>query len=218
MNFEQARFNMVEQQIRPWEVLDFDVLDLLMSVRREEFVPEAYKGLALSEAVIPLGKSGATMFVPVMEGKVLQALKVKGTDKVLEIGAGSGYFAALLAAKAEWVRTVEIDSELVDFAHDNLKRYGVENVIVEEGDALQGWANGAPYDLIVISGGVYHVPEVLQQQLKVGGRLFAFVGEAPVMKALLITRTGENTYATEDLFDTSVPMLRNAPRKNQFTF
>jgi protein-L-isoaspartate(D-aspartate) O-methyltransferase len=153
MNFEKARFNMVEQQIRPWEVLDFDVLDLLMSVRREEFVPEAYKSLALSEAEIPLGH-GASMLIPVIEGKILQAIQVKRSDKVLEVGAGSGYFAALLAARADWVRTVEIEPALVTMAHENLKRYGVENVIVEEGDAIRGWPSNAPYDLIVVSGGV----------------------------------------------------------------
>ena len=217
MNFEKARFNMVEQQIRPWEVLDFDVLDLLMSVRREEFAPEAYKSLALSEAEIPLGH-GASMLVPVIEGKILQAIQVKRSDKVLEVGAGSGYFAALLAARADWVRTVEIEPELVKMAHDNLKRYGVENVIVEEGDAIRGWPGNAPYDLIVVSGGVPYIPETLLQQLKVGGRLFAFVGEAPVMKARLITCEAEGRFRTEDVFETVVPMLENAPQREAFSF
>ena len=217
MNFEQARFNMVEQQIRPWEVLDFSVLDLLMSIRREEFVPEAYKSVALSEAPIPLGH-GASMLVPVIEGKVLQAIQVKGSDKVLEVGAGSGYFAALLAAKAEWVRTVEIEPALVNMAHDNLKRYGVENVIVEEGDAVSGWAGNAPYDLIVVSGAVPHVPESLLAQVKVGGRLFAFVGGPTLQVATLIQVVGEGQYRAEKVFETQVPMMRNAPRKNQFQF
>ncbi|MBP8132637.1 MULTISPECIES: protein-L-isoaspartate O-methyltransferase [Zoogloea] len=217
MNFEQARFNMVEQQVRPWEVLDFGVLDLLMSVRREEFVPEAYKSLALSEGLIPLGH-GASMLVPVIEGKILQAVQVKRSDKVLEVGAGSGYFAALLAAKADWVRTVDIEPALVNMAHDNLKRYGVENVIVEEGDAVCGWPGSAPYDLIVVSGGVPQIPESLLQQVKVGGRLFAFVGEAPLMTAQLVTCVAEGEYRTESLFENLVPMMRNAPRKSQFTF
>ena len=217
MNFEKARFNMVEQQIRPWEVLDFDVLDLLMSVRREEFVPEAYKSLALSEAEIPLGH-GASMLIPVIEGKILQAIQVKRSDKVLEVGAGSGYFAALLAARADWVRTVEIEPELVKMAHDNLKRYGVENVIVEEGDAVRGWAGGAPYDLIVVSGGVPYIPETLLQQLKVGGRLFAFVGEPQLMTATLVTQVSEGNFRTESLFENAVPMMRNAPQKSQFKF
>ena len=217
MNFEKARFNMVEQQIRPWEVLDFDVLDLLMSVRREEFVPEAYKSLALSEAEIPLGH-GASMLIPVIEGKILQAIQVKRSDKVLEVGAGSGYFAALLAARADWVRTVEIDPALVNMAHENLKRYGVENVIVEEGDAIRGWPSNAPYDLIVVSGGVPFIPETLLQQIKVGGRLFAFVGEPQLMTATLVTQVSEGNFRTESLFENAVPMMRNAPQKSQFKF
>ena len=217
MNFEQARFNMVEQQIRPWEVLDFGVLDVLMSVRREEFVPEAYKGVALSEAEIPLG-NGSAMLIPVIEGKILQAVQVKASDKVLEVGAGSGYFAALLAAKADWVRTVEIDPALVNMAHDNLKRYGVENVIVEEGDAIRGWPSNAPYDLIVVSGGVPFIPETLLQQVKVGGRLFAFVGDQHLMTAQLVTCVAEGKYTTESLFENAVPMMRNAPQKNAFSF
>jgi protein-L-isoaspartate(D-aspartate) O-methyltransferase len=217
MNFEKARFNMVEQQIRPWEVLDFDVLDLLMSVRREEFVPEAYKSLALSEAEIPLGH-GASMLIPVIEGKILQAIQVKRSDKVLEVGAGSGYFAALLAARADWVRTVEIEPALVTMAHENLKRYGVENVIVEEGDAIRGWPSNAPYDLIVVSGGVPFIPETLLQQVKVGGRLFAFVGEPQLMTATLVTQVSEGNFRTESLFENAVPMMRNAPQKSQFKF
>jgi protein-L-isoaspartate(D-aspartate) O-methyltransferase len=217
MNFEKARFNMVEQQIRPWEVLDFDVLDLLMSVRREEFVPEAYKSLALSEAEIPLGHGGS-MLIPVIEGKILQAIQVKRSDKVLEVGAGSGYFAALLAARADWVRTVEIDPALVTMAHENLKRYGVENVIVEEGDAIRGWPGNAPYDLIVVSGGVPFIPETLLQQIKVGGRLFAFVGEPQLMTATLVTQVSEGNFRTESLFENAVPMMRNAPQKSQFKF
>ena len=217
MNFEKARFNMVEQQIRPWEVLDFDVLDLLMSVRREEFVPETYKSLALSEAEIPLGH-GASMLIPVIEGKILQAIQLKRSDKVLEVGAGSGYFAALLAARADWVRTVEIDPALVTMAHENLKRYGVENVIVEEGDAIRGWPGNAPYDLIVVSGGVPFIPETLLQQIKVGGRLFAFVGEPQLMTATLVTQVSEGNFRTESLFENAVPMMRNAPQKSQFKF
>ena len=217
MNFEKARFNMVEQQIRPWEVLDFDVLDLLMSVRREEFVPEAYKSLALSEAEIPLGH-GVSMLIPVIEGKILQAIQVTRSDKVLEVGAGSGYFAALLAARADWVRTVEIEPALVTMAHENLKRYGVENVIVEEGDAIRGWPSNAPYDLIVVSGGVPFIPETLLQQIKVGGRLFAFVGEPQLMTATLVTQVSEGNFRTESLFENAVPMMRNAPQKSQFKF
>jgi protein-L-isoaspartate(D-aspartate) O-methyltransferase len=180
-------------------------------------VPEAYKGVALSEAEIPLGHGGS-MLIPVIEGKVLQAVQVKRSDKVLEIGAGSGYFAALLAAKADWVRTVDIEPALASMAHDNLKRYGVENVIVEEGDAICGWPSNAPYDLIVVSGGVPFVPESLLQQIKVGGRLFAFVGEPHLMTAQLVTCLAEGQFRTESLFENAVPMMRNAPQKSHFKF
>ena len=217
MNFEQARFNMVEQQIRPWEVLDQDVLDLLMTVKREEFVPAAYRDLAFTEVEIPIG-CGQVMLKPVIEGKVLQALRLGKADSVLEIGTGSGYFAALLAARTEWVRTIELEPELVKLAGANLARNGVENVVVVQGDGIAGWAERAPYDVIVVSGGLPFVPQALLEQLKVGGRLFAFVGEAPVMKARLVTCEAEGRFRTEDIFETVVPMLKNAPQRDGFSF
>jgi len=217
MNFERARFNMVEQQIRPWEVLDMEVLDVLMQVHREEFVPPAYRAISLSEANIPL-PCGQVMFTPVIEGKVLQAPQVGKNDQVLEIGAGSGYMAALLAARAAWVRTVEIEPELVRLASANLARAGVTNVIVEEGDGAQGWPKNAPYDVIVVSGGLPLVPQAMLDQLKLGGRLFAFVGEAPVMKARLVTKVGEGQFQTTDIFESLVPVLKNATRHESFSF
>ncbi|MDX9700581.1 MAG: protein-L-isoaspartate O-methyltransferase [Rhodocyclaceae bacterium] len=217
MNFEQARFNMVEQQIRPWEVLDQEVLDLMMTVKREEFVPVEHRNLAFSEVEIPIG-CGQVMLKPIIEGKILQAVQVRRSDSVLEIGSGSGYFAALLAARADWVRTVEIEPELVRLASTNLDRYGVQNVLVEEGDGAQGWALRAPYDLIVVSGGLPAIPQALLEQLKPGGRLFAFVGEAPLMKARLVTCVAEGRFATEDIFETVVPPLRNAQRGDTFQF
>ena len=217
MNFEQARFNMVEQQIRPWEVLDQDVLNLLMTVKREEFVPAAYRELAFTEVEIPNG-CGQVMLKPVIEGKVLQALRLGKSDSVLEVGTGSGYFAALLAARTEWVRTIEIEPELVKLASANLARNGVENVVVVQGDGIGGWAERAPYDVIVVSGGLPFVPQALLEQLKVGGRLFAFVGEAPVMKARLVTCEAEGRFRTEDIFETVVPMLKDAPQRDGFSF
>ena len=217
MNFEQARFNMVEQQIRPWEVLDQDVLDLLMTVKREEFVPAVYRDLAFTEVEIPIG-CGQVMLKPVIEGKVLQALRLGKADSVLEVGTGSGYFAALLAARTEWVRTIELEPELVKLASANLARNGVENVVVVQGDGIAGWAERAPYDVIVVSGGLPFVPQALLEQLKVGGRLFAFVGEAPVMKARLVTCEAEGRFRTEDIFETVVPMLKNAPQRDGFSF
>ena len=217
MNFEKARFNMVEQQIRPWEVLDPDVLDLLMSVKREEFVPAAHRALAFADVEIPIG-CGQVMLKPVIEGKVLQAVRPVKSDQVLEIGTGSGWFAALLAARAEWVRTIELEPELVKLASANLARNSVDNVVVVEGDGIAGWPDRAPYDIIVVSGGLPFVPQALLEQLKVGGGLFALVGEAPVMKAGLITCEDEGRFSTEDIFETVVPALRNAPQRDGFSF
>lgn len=217
MNFEQARFNMVEQQIRPWEVLDQGVLDLLMKVKREEFVPAAYKGLAFAEIEIPIGY-GQVMLKPVIEGKILQALQLKRSESVLEIGAGSGYFAALLAGCSDWVRSIEIEPALAKLASENLDRYGVENVLVEEGDGAQGCTERGPYDVIVVSGGLPRVPQAMLQQLKPGGRLFAFVGEAPIMKGRLFTHVAEGRFSTEDVFETMVPAIRTAQRSEEFRF
>lgn len=218
MNFEQARFNMVEQQIRPWEVLDQDVLDLLMTIKREEFVPAERRNLAFSEVEIPIGQ-GQVMLKPIIEGKILQAVQVKRSESVLEIGAGSGYFAALLAASAAQVTSVEIDAELVSLARTNLARYGqLGNVVVEHGDGMQGWAGRAPYDVIVLSGGVQEVPAALLAQLKPGGRLFAFVGDAQLMKARVMTQVAEGQYKIEDVFESLVPFLKNSPVVDTFRF
>lgn len=217
MDMEQARFNMIEQQIRPWEVLDPVVLDLLSEVKREEFVPAEQKLLAFADTMLPLG-NGASMLEPKIEARLLQELGLKSTDRVLEIGAGSGYMAALLAARAEFVTSVEIEPALAKLARENLQRAGVANVAVEQGDGLKGWAAKAPYDAIVLSGSVPAIPDVLLQQLKVGGRLVGIVGTLPVMSAQLVTRTGEMTFNTVNLFETVAPALRNAAAAEQFTF
>ena len=217
MNLEKARFNMVEQQIRPWEVLDPDVLELLFVVRREEFVPVALRGLAFSDCEIPLGH-GATMLAPKIEAHALQAVQARKHEKVLEVGTGSGYMAALLAAHADRVWTVEISPELAEMARANLKRQGIENVVVETGNGAAGWPAHAPYDIIVVSAAVPAVPQELLAQLKVGGRLFAIVGEAPAMTARLITRTGEAAFSDVGLFETSTAPLAEMPAKPRFAF
>lgn len=216
MNIEQARFNMIEQQIRPWEVLDPQVLDLLFVVKREDFAPPAYRSLAFADLEIPLG-SGQVMLAPKIEAKMLQELGIKKTDKVLEIGTGSGYMAALLAARADHVVTVECRPELAEFAKQNLARSGIANVTVEIGNGANGWAQRGPYDAIVVSGSVPVLPEALLKQLRLGGRLAVVVGEAPVMEAQLITCTSEGVYNTVNLFETVIPPLDGVAAKESFT-
>ena len=217
MNTEQARFNIIEQQIRPWEVLDPSVLSLLSVVRREAYVPEAQRDLAFADVELPLGY-GQSMLAPRVEARILQELAIKNTDKVLEIGTGSGYMAALLAAKAEFVYSVEIVPELVEFARANLKRAGVANVSVDLGDGAHGWPLYAPYDVIVLSGSTPVLPEAIQQQLRIGGRLVAIVGEAPAMQVKLVTRTGEDAYTAITVFETVAAPLVNAQARSAFVF
>ena len=217
MNIEQARFNMIEQQIRPWEVLDPQVLDLLFVVKREDFVPAAYRNLAFADMEIPIG-SGQVMLAPRVEARLLQELGIKKTDKVLEIGTGSGYMAALLAARAEHVITIESRPELAAFARENLERAGVTNVTVEVGDGANGWTQRAPYDAIIVSGSLPVLPSALLKQLRVGGRLAVIVGEAPVMEAQLITCSTEGVYNTVNLFETVVPALDGGEAKSGFSF
>jgi protein-L-isoaspartate(D-aspartate) O-methyltransferase len=220
MNIEQARFNMIEQQIRPWDVLDQDVLELLVVVKREAFVPLAYRALAFADSEIPL-PHGENMLTPKLEARILQELLIKKHENVLEIGAGSGYMAALLAYKARHVTTVEIEPELKELAQQNLADYGVGNVEVVQGDGAQGWAGAnqsAPYDVIVVSGSLPVVPDALLAQIKVGGRMFVIVGHAPAMTAQIITRTSDIRYHTVNLFETIVKPLRNAVVPSQFKF
>ena len=217
MNIEQARFNMIEQQIRPWDVLDPQVLDLLFVVKREDFVPPAYRNLAFADMEIPLG-GGQQMLAPKIEAKMLQELTLKKTDKVLEIGTGSGYMAALLAARSEHVVTVETRPELIEMAKQNFERAGITNVTIERGDGAKGWAQRGPYDAIVVSGSLPAVPDVLLKQLRVGGRMAVVVGEAPVMEAQLITCTADGIYNTVNLFETVIPPLDGVEAKGSFTF
>ncbi len=216
LDIERARFNMIEQQIRPWEVLDPEVLDLLALVKREDFVPAAHRTLAFADLELPIGQ-GQTMLAPKIDAKILQELHVKNTDIVLEIGAGSGYMAALLAARAEYVHTVEINSSLAELARRNLRQAGVANVSVETGDGSNGWPGPSAYDIIVISGSLHQLPPAFLKQLKIGGRLTAFIGQAPVMHAQLITRSNETAYTTVNLFETIVAPL-SARKKQDFVF
>jgi len=217
MNIEQARFNMIEQQIRPWNVLDQDVLDLLVVVKREQFVPAAYQALAFVDTEIPL-PGGESMFAPKLEARLLQELTVKKHENVLLVGAGSGYLAALLAYKARHVTAVELNPELKALAEKNLAAAGVVNVTVEQGNGAEGWPSGAPYDVILIAGALEVLPDAFLKQLKVGGRIAAIIGEAPVMSVNVITRVSETAYDTVKVFETNVKPLAGAVRPSHFTF
>ena len=224
-NLEQARYKMIEQQIRPWNVLDLQVLDLLQVVRREDFVPIAHKALAFVDMMIPLlaptdeaMEHGQCMLEPKVEARMLQDLHVRPQDKVLEVGAGSGYMAALLAARAQRVITLEIKPELARMARENLQRAGVSNVEVREADGAKGLPAEAPFDVMVLSGSVAEVPPALLEQLKIGGRLAAIVGFEPVMRTTFITRTGEASYSTVQPWDTNAPRLAHFPEPSKFHF
>jgi protein-L-isoaspartate(D-aspartate) O-methyltransferase len=217
MNLEQARANMVEQQIRPWEVLDQDVLDLLYVVPREEFVPERHRSLAFSDLEIPIGE-GERMWAPKIEARVLQELSVRKTDRVLEVGTGSGYLTALLSHRAAHVFSVEIKPGLAAFGRANLERHGAENVTLELGDAAHGWPSHAPYDVIVLTGSTPVLPGAFVEQLAPGGRLFAIVGEPPVMSARIVVGTSPGAWHSTDLFETVIAPLVNAERPPRFRF
>ena len=217
MNFDQARSNMVEQQIRTWEVLDQAVLDLLYAVPREDFVPRAYRTLAFADMEIPIGE-GEKMMAPKIEARIVQALAPHKTERVLEVGTGSGYLTALLAHRAAHVHSVEIRPALAAFGRDNLARHGADNVTLETGDAARGWPTRAPYDVIVLTGSTPVLPKALLDQLAPGGRLFAVVGEAPVMSARLIVATAPGVWHGTDLFETVIAPLANAEHPARFRF
>jgi protein-L-isoaspartate(D-aspartate) O-methyltransferase len=217
MNLEQARTNMVEQQIRTWEVLDQEVLDLLYVVPREDFVPAQHRALAFSDLEIPIA-DGERMWQPKLEARVLQELNLRKTDKVLEVGTGSGYLTALLAHRAAHVVSVEIKPSLAAFGGANLERHGVDNVTLASGDAARGWPQHAPYDAIVLTGSTPLLPRAFLEQLAPGGRLFAVVGEAPAMRARLVVCSAPGAWRSADLFETVIPPLVNAERPPQFRF
>lgn len=217
MDIEQARFNMIEQQIRPWDVLDPQVLSLLSVVKREDFVPPAYRALAFVDTEVPL-PAGQQMLAPKVEARMLQELTLQRHERVLEVGAGSGYMAALLAHRSQHVFTIERIPELARMARLNLQRAGVRNATVIEGDGAAGLATEGPFDAIVLSGSVADVPSGLLGQLKPGGRLIAIVGQIPIMRATLITRSGELGFRSVDLFDTVAPRLVGFPEPARFSF
>ena len=221
MNLEQARTNMVEQQIRTWEVLDQDVLDLLYAVPREEFVPLSCRNLAFTDMEIPIGE-GEKMWAPKMEARVLQELAPKRSDRVLEIGTGSGYLTALLAHRSAHVYSIEIRPALAAFGKANIARHGVDNVTLVVGDGANGipagLAYGGPYDIVVLTGSVPQVADALLDSLAPGGRAFAVTGEAPVMSASIVTGGGPGARRTVELFETLIAPLANCKRPSRFTF
>lgn len=222
MDFEKARFNMVEQQVRPWDVLDQSVLDLLFVVKREDFVPPAYRALAFADMEIPLRiegiDTGEAMWSPKMEARIVQELAIKRHETVLEIGTGSGHLTALLAHKGQQVVTVEIDARLRAFAEANLARAGVGNARLHLGDGSRGWGEGALFDVIVATGSMPLLPSRLREQLRPGGRLAAVLGEEPAMTADIITRVAGADFDRVTLFETSVKPLKNAERLSSFRF
>jgi protein-L-isoaspartate(D-aspartate) O-methyltransferase len=221
IDVERARFNMVEQQIRPWEVLDQEVLDLLFAVHREDFVPPRYRDLAFADLEIPISDDAASdekMLSPKLEARMLQELAVKPTNRVLEVGTGSGYMTALLAKRSAHVYSVEIVPEFSAQASRRLAAHGISNVTLDIGDAASGWRLRAPYDVILLTGSVPVLAQDFQNSLNPGGRLLAVVGEAPVMQARLITRSAGGSCSSFTLFETSIPALRNAPQSGKFIF
>lgn len=215
-NFEKARHNMIEQQIRPWDVLDQRVLDTIAGVPREDFVPERFRNLAFSDVAIPLGR-GEFMMKPNIEARLLQALAVQPDDHVLEVGTGSGYLTACLAQLATGVVSVDIIPEFTEAARGKLKTHGATNVALRVGDASRGWGERC-YNAIAVTGSVATVADHWRQSLSLNGRLFIVVGQPPVMEALLITRVGEREWLQESLFDTDLAPLRNAAPTKAFVF
>jgi len=217
MNVEQARFNMIEQQIRPWEVLDLRVLELLSRMPREEFVPADQNALAFVDTHISLGH-GQVMMQPKQEARLLQEVDVTGKDRVLEIGTGSGYMTGLLASLALEVDSVDIFPDFLESARNKLRERGFNNINFAEGDASQGWEGNGPYDVIILTGSVPDMPQQFVDNLNPRGRLAAIVGTDPIMEAVLITRLDDGSTKKESLFDTSLPPLVNAARPPGFVF
>ena len=217
LNVEQARFNMIEQQIRPWEVLDQQVLDAVAAVHREDFVPPPYRRLAFADIQIPIAHS-QVMMEPKLEARMIQALQIKPGDTALEIGTGSGHVTALLARLASWVTSVEMYEDLSASAQQRLKNAGIDNITLNVGDVLTDWTPQAQYDIVAVTGSVPQVTAAFHSCVKPSGRLFLIVGSAPIMEAMLFTRSGESTWSRESLFETMIPPLVGAVRPPSFVF
>lgn len=217
MNLAEARHNMIEQQIRPWDVLDQRVLELVANLPREDFVPSAYLSLAYADINIPL-EHGQSMMAPKVEARMIQALNLKPSDTVLEVGTGSGYVTALLAKSAKHIYSVDIFADFTERARLKLADHGITNVTLETGDAATGWERHSPYDVIACTGSLPLLPDSLRRQIKVGGRLFVITGDVPVMSTQLITRVSETGYSQQALFETVLPPLINAPQPPRFVF
>ena len=217
LDFERARFNMVEQQIRTWEVLDPKLLDLLFRMRREDYVPQQYRALAFADMEIPLGH-GETMLAPKLEARMVQELALRPGDKILEVGTGSGYMTTLLASLGGHVCSVDLIAEFTRSAGARLAAHGIANVTLETGDAARGWDRHAPYDAIVLTGSVPVLPEGFAKCLARGGRLVAVVGEPPVMEARLVTCHAAGACNTTGLFETCIAPLKNALQPEKFVF
>lgn len=217
MNVEQARFNMIEQQIRPWDVLDTSVLGLLSAVRREDFVPAAHQSQAFMDLELPLG-NGRSLLAPRVEARLVQDLNLSKRDTVLLVGAATGYLAALLAHKAQRVIGLEADATLAAVARTNLRKSGVNNAEIVQADGSQGFTAQAPYDAILLAGSVAQVPQALLDQIKIGGRLLAIVGSQPVMQATLFTRVADGQFSRQELFDTVANRLPGFTEPSKFHF
>lgn len=217
MNFEQARFNMVEQQIRPWDVLDQRILDLLLEIPREEFVAPEQKKLALADLELPL-PNGSFMLTPKLEARLIQELNLKETDRVLEIGTGNAYMTALLSGLAKHIYSVDLDESLIESAAQKLAKFNLRNVSLKVENGLNGLLNEAPFDAIILGGSVKNIPEVLKQNLTIGGRLIAVVGTAPLMKATLIVRETEQAWREVALFETCTAPLNEDNKNKEFVF
>ena len=217
MNFEQARQNMVENQVRPWEVLDGRVLDVLGRMRREDFVAPAHRQLAFADLTLPLGHN-EVMMKPIVEGRVLQALELKPTDRVLEIGTGSGFLAACMAQLAAHVSTIDIYADFIAAAAQRLQTAGISNVQLSTAEAIKGWQPQERFDALVVTGAVYRIPEHFLDWLNPGGRLLAARGDSPSQQVVLLTHEGDGRYREEVLFETDLPYLQHAEPPRRFVF